>query len=149
MSAAASLRSGWRLTDIALRAVTAAALIVEAVIHLRLAADYQLAAPAGIGQGNLFRIEAAAAVLAALWVLVSGSWKAYAAALAIAAGGLGAVLLYRYYQVPAFGPIPSMYEPLWYFKKTATAVAEATATVTALLGFLHVRQSVRPRAANH
>ncbi len=149
MSADTSHRSGRRLTDIALRAVTAAALIVEAVIHLQLAADYQLAAPAGIGQGNLFRIEAAAAVLAALWVLVSGSWKAYAAALLVAAGGLGAVLLYRYYQVPAFGPIPSMYEPLWYFKKNVTAVAEAIATVTALIGFLLVRQSARSRAANH
>ena len=149
MTVDTSIRSGRRLTDIALRAVTAAALIVEAVIHLQLAANYQLAAPAGIGQGNLFRIEAAVALLAALWVLVSGSWKAYAAALLVAAGGLGAVLLYRYYQVPAFGPIPSMYEPLWYFKKTVTAVAEALATVTALIGFLLVRQSASSRVANH
>ena len=28
----------------------------------------------------------------------------------------------------AFGPIPSMYEPLWFTKKTVTAVAEAVAT---------------------
>lgn len=149
MTVYSSVRNGSKLTGIGLRAGTGAALIVEAVIHLQLAANYQLAAPAGIGQGNLFRIEAAAAMLAALWVLVSGSWKAYAAALLVAAGGLGAVLLYRYYQVPAFGPIPSMYEPLWYFKKTVTAVAEAIATVTALIGFLLVRQSASSRVANH
>lgn len=143
------LRDGSKLTDITLRVVTAAALIVEAVIHLQLAANYQLAAPAGMGQGNLFRIEAAVAMLVALWVVVSGSWKAYAAALLVAAGGLGAVLLYRYYQVPAFGPIPSMYEPLWYFKKNVTAVAEAIAAGTALIGIFLVRQSTRPRVANH
>ncbi|MEO7262935.1 MAG: hypothetical protein ABI047_17035 [Jatrophihabitantaceae bacterium] len=137
------------MTDLSLRSVTAAALIVEAVIHLQLAANYQLAAPAGIGQGNLFRIEAAIAVLAGLWVLLSGSRMAYAAALSAAAGGLGAVLLYRYVHVPAIGPLPSMYEPLWFFKKNVTAVAEAVATVTALIGFLHTRQSVPSRAANH
>ena len=48
----------------------AAGLGVDAVIHLQLAAQYQLAAPGGIGQGNLFRIQAIAAALAALWVLL-------------------------------------------------------------------------------
>ena len=136
-------------TDVALRVATAAALVLEAVIHLQLAADYQAAAPAGIGQGNLFRIEAAIAVLAGLWVLIRGSWTASLTAFLVSAGGLGAVLLYRYYQVPAIGPIPSMYEPLWFFKKSVTAVAEASAAVTAAIGFLRVRQSAPSRAANH
>lgn len=138
---------GW--VDLVLRGMTAAGLFVEAAIHLELAADYQLAAPAGIGQGNLFRIEAALALLAGLWVLIRGGRSAYAAAFLLAAGGLGAVLLYRYYQVPAIGPIPSMYEPLWFFKKSVTAVAEAIAAVTAVIGFLRVRQSVPALAPNH
>jgi len=138
---------GW--VDLALRGMTAAGLFTDAAIHLELAADYQLAAPAGIGQGNLFRIEAGLALLAGLWVLIRGGRAAYAAAFLVAAGGLGAVLLYRYYQVPAIGPIPSMYEPLWFFKKSVTAVAEAIAAVTAVIGFLRMRQSVPARAANH
>jgi len=137
------------VTGPVLRVVTAAGLAIDAVVHLQLAPTYQLAAPAGIGQGNLFRIEAALAVLAALWVLIRGSRAAFAAALLVAAGGLVAVLVYRYFQLPAFGPIPAMYEPLWFFKKSLTAVAEAVATVAALLGYLHRSQSLPAGMANH
>jgi hypothetical protein len=138
-----------RIIDVAVRTVTAAGLLVDAVVHLQLAADYQLAAPAGIGQGNLFRIEAAVAIVALLLVLAHGSRVAYLLAFAVGAGGLAAVLLYRYYQIPAIGPIPAMYEPVWFFKKSLSAVAEAIATLTALIGFLRVRQSAPSSAANH
>jgi hypothetical protein len=138
-----------RIIDVALRAVTAAGLLVDAVVHLQLAANYQLAAPAGIGQGNLFRIEAVFAIVALLLVLAHGNRTAYLAAFLVAAGGLGAVLLYRYYQIPAIGPIPAMYEPVWFFKKTLSAVAAAIATVTAVIGFLWARQSAPVMAANH
>jgi hypothetical protein len=133
----------------ALRAVTAAGLLVDAVLHLQLAANYQLAAPGGIGQGNLFRIEAVSAALAACVVLALGNRSAYLAGLVVAAGGLGAVLLYRYYQVPAIGPIPAMYEPVWFFKKTLSAVAEGIAMFTAVAGFLSIIQSASSTAANH
>ncbi|HEV2885433.1 MAG TPA: hypothetical protein VGX49_00860, partial [Jatrophihabitans sp.] len=86
-----------RVADLALRAGTAAGLLIDAVVHLQLAANYQLAAPAGIGQGNLFRIEAAVAIVALLLVLLRGNRTAYVAAFGVAAGGLAAVLLYRYY----------------------------------------------------
>jgi len=138
-----------RLLDPALRAVTAAGLLIDAVLHLQLAANYQLAAPGGIGQGNLFRIEAAFALLALLLVLAFGNRTAYLAALLVAAGGLGAIVLYRYYQLPSLGPIPAMYEPVWFFKKTLTAVAEAAAAGAALAGYLYSRQSVSATAANH
>ncbi|MDQ1739017.1 MAG: hypothetical protein QOE53_669, partial [Pseudonocardiales bacterium] len=126
-----------------------AGLLVDAVVHVQLAANYQLAAPAGIGQGNLFRIEAVFATVALLLVLAHGSQTAYLAAFSVAAGGLGAVLAYRYYQIPAIGPIPAMYEPVWFFKKSLSAVAEAIATITAVIGFLRVRQSASSMAANH
>jgi hypothetical protein len=119
--------------------MVAAGLAVDAVVHLRLAPDYQLAAPGGIGQGNLFRIAAVAAVLAALWVLVRPSRLSFAAAFLVAGGALAAVLLYRYVDVPALGPIPSMYEPLWFPEKTLSAVAEAVATVAALVGLARTR----------
>jgi hypothetical protein len=117
-----------------LRGATAAGLALDAVIHLQLASRYQLAAPGGIGQGNLFRVEAAAAILAALYVLLRGSRPAYAAAFVVAASALGAVLLYRYVNVGALGPIPSMYEPIWFAKKTAAALAEAVSTLAAVAG---------------
>lgn len=118
------------------RVLTAAGLVVDAVVHLQLAAGYQLAAPGGIGQGNLFRIEAAVAILVALWVLIRPNTVAYAVAFVVAASALGAVLLYRYVDVPALGPIPSMYEPVWFAKKTLTAVAEAVSVVAAVVALL-------------
>jgi hypothetical protein len=121
---------------IGLRVLVAAALAVDAIVHLHLAPDYQLAAPGGIGQGNLFRIEAAVAIAVALFVLVMGNRTAYAAAFLVAASAFGAVLLYRYVDVPAIGPIPSMYEPLWFFQKSLSAVAEGAGAVFAAGGLL-------------
>lgn len=125
-----------RRLDAILRIAAAAALVIDAVIHLQLAADYQLAAPGGIGQGNLFRIESVVALAVAVYLLLRGGRFAYGAAAVVAASALGAVLLYRYVDVPALGPLPSMYEPLWFAKKTATAWAEAAGTLTAALGFM-------------
>jgi hypothetical protein len=104
---------------------------MDAVIHLDLAGQYQAAAPGGIGQGTLFRIQAAAALLVAGFVLLRGTRTAYLGALVTAGAALAAVLLYRYVDVPPVGPLPAMYEPLWFPAKTATAVAEALATLTA------------------
>ncbi|GAC1373445.1 MAG: hypothetical protein NVSMB43_11070 [Pseudarthrobacter sp.] len=104
---------------------------MDAVVHPRLAPGYQLAAPDGIGAGNLFLAEAAAAALAGLYVLIRGSRPAGLLALLTAGGGLAALLLYRYVNIPAFGPYPAMYEPVWYFEKTLTALAEAAAVLAA------------------
>ena len=133
----AALRPGLLVRGIGL--VVAVGLIVDAVVHFRLAPDYQLAAPGGIGQGNLFRIAAVAAVLTALWVLIRPSQLSFAAAFLVAASALAAVLLYRYVDVPALGPIPSMYEPLWFPEKAASAVAEGVAAVAALVGLARTR----------
>ena len=59
--------------SLVLRVLVAAGLVVDAIVHLRLASGYQLGQPGGIGQGNLFRIEAVVALLVALYVLVRGS----------------------------------------------------------------------------
>ena len=123
--------------DIGLRLVTAAALVVAAVVHLRLAGGYQMAAPGGIGMGNLFRIQAVAALLVALAVLVVGSRVVYASAFVVALSSVVAVVLYRYVDIPAVGPLPAMYEPVWFLEKSVSAVAEGLATITAAAGFLH------------
>ncbi|WP_294568178.1 hypothetical protein [uncultured Arthrobacter sp.] len=123
-----------------LRALVAVGLTVSAVIHFELAPGFQQAAPGGIGGGNLFRIQAVLAVLAALYVLIRGHLPAYLVAAALALSALAAVLLYRYVQVPAIGPIPSLYEPVWYAKKTLTAVAEGAAGLSALIGYALLRR---------
>jgi hypothetical protein len=62
---------------------------------------------------------------------------------------LAAVLIYRYIDVPAIGPIPSMYEPLWFFQKSLSAVAEAAGALLAASGVAlhHLRrvQAAAPR----
>lgn len=132
-----------------LRAGVAAGLVVSAVIHVQLAPGYQQAAPGGIGQGTLFWGQAGAAALAAVFVLLKGSRTAYAAATVVALSSLAAVILYRYVQVPAIGPLPSMFEPVWYTAKVVTAIAEAAAGALAVAGYalLHKSQAGSGRVA--
>jgi len=116
---------------LAVRAVIALALLVDAVVHLHLAPEYQLSAPDGIGGGNLFRLQAVAALAAAVFVLVRGTRISYAVAFLVAVSALGAVVLYRYVDVPRLGPLPAMYEPVWFPEKSYSAVAEAIAAIVA------------------
>ncbi len=115
------------------RTVIAAGLVVDAVVHLHLAPGYQEASPDGIGLGTLFIIQALAAVGAALYVLARGTRRAYLLALLVAAAALLAVLLSRYVDLPAIGPLPAMYEPLWFPEKAVSAVAEALAATLAAI----------------
>ncbi|MGN6251516.1 MAG: hypothetical protein ACTHNS_06865 [Marmoricola sp.] len=123
-----------------LRLLVVASLVADAVVHLRLAHGYQLAQPAGIGQGNLFRVEAVVALLVALWVLATGGRRSYVAAVVVAGSAFVAVVLYRYVDVPALGPVPSMYEPVWFGQKTLSAVAEGLGALLALLGATTTRE---------
>jgi hypothetical protein len=123
----------------ALRVVTAVALFIDAGVHIHLAPGYQAGNHAGIGQGNLFLLESGAAILAALYVLLRGSRTAYAAAFVVALSAFAAVVLYRYVNIPAFGPFPAMYEPVWFAEKTLSAVAEAAGALLAGIGFARAR----------
>ncbi|MFJ9615273.1 hypothetical protein [Streptomyces noursei] len=128
-----------------LQVVTAASLAVNAYVHAGLAAAFD---PVGqqISQGTLFRLEAAVASLAALLVLLLGRRRpVWAFAFLVSVSALGAVLLYRYVNVGPLGPLPNMYEPVWWPDKTASAIAEAVGAVTALGGFLI---SGSPRSAS-
>ncbi|XAS63778.1 hypothetical protein VUN84_16010 [Micrococcaceae bacterium Sec5.8] len=113
------------------------------MIHVQLAPGYQQAAPGGIGQGTLFIAQAGAAALAGAFVLLRGSRATFAAAAVVALSSLAAVMLYRYVQVPALGPLPSMYEPVWYAAKVITAVAEGAAGALALTGYAQLH-TTRP-----
>jgi hypothetical protein len=129
------LRTRW--TTSSLQLVTAAALAIDAFVHADLVTRYDPnQGSAAISQGGLFRIEAALSAFTALALIVSGRRIVWALAVAVAASALGGLLLYRYADPGALGPLPDMYEPLWYPEKTLTAIAEAVATVTAVVGFL-------------
>lgn len=117
-----------------MRLLVAVGLAIDAAIHLRLASDYQLAYPQGIGGGNLFRIEAAVATAAAVYVLVRGSRLSYIVALLVALSAFAAVVLTRYVETPSLGPLPSMYEPIWFFEKSLSAAAEGIAALAAAIG---------------
>jgi len=101
-------------------------------VHLHLAAGYD-ANTAAISEGALFRVEAVVAGLAAVLVLLTRSQVGVVVvAFLVAAGGVGAVLLYQYVDVGAVGPLPNMYEPLSYPEKTDSLIAEAVAALAAL-----------------
>lgn len=134
-----------RSGGLALRVATAACLLVDVVVHVHLAPGYQAASPQGLGQGTLFLFEAAAAALAALAVLVRGSRPAYAFALLVSLSAFAAVMLYRYVDLPAFGPFPSMYDPVWFLEKSISAAAEGAGAVLAGLGLMRSRPRYQTR----
>jgi len=115
--------------------VVAAGLGVDAYVHWHLAPGFDgvkgTASPQ-ISQGELFRVETALALIAMALVLVTRRRLAAMVAFLIAAGGLGAVLLFAYVDVGGWGPLPNMYDPFWYPEKTISAVAEAVAALASL-----------------
>lgn len=134
-----------RLLRGAARLLAAAGLAVDAYLHAQLADRYDPVA-ASISQGTLFRIEAGVAALAALVVLVWRRMPGDLFAWFVAAGGLALLLVYRYVDVGELGPIPNMYEPIWYGDKRLTVIAQAVAVVaTVFLLIAHPRRR-GPRA---
>ncbi|MFE1585313.1 hypothetical protein ACFW6Q_06410 [Streptomyces sp. NPDC058737] len=125
----------------AARVLAAAGLAVDAYVHAHLADRYD-AVSASISQGTLFRVEAALAALAALLVLVWRRLPGDLFAALVAAGGLALLLVYRYVDVGELGPVPDMYEPVWYGEKEVTVLAQAVAVLATLYLLL-----VRPRGS--
>ncbi|WP_254552170.1 hypothetical protein [Kitasatospora sp. MMS16-BH015] len=108
--------------------MAAVGLAVDAGVHTHLAHRYD-AVSASISQGALFSIEAGAAALAVVLVL---AWRRRIGDLfawLVAVGGLAALLLYRYVDVGAHGPLPDMYEPIWFTDKSLTAWAQGAAAL--------------------
>jgi hypothetical protein len=129
-----------------LRVGTAAALGIDAAVHTYLAPAYD-PVKATVSQGQLFRVEAGLAIVAGLLVLIRPRPSSWIAALLVSAGGLAAVLLYRYVDVGPLGPLPDMYENTWQVPgKLLSAYAEGAAVVLAALGLLMHRGDTRARA---
>jgi hypothetical protein len=125
--------------------VTGAGLGFDAYVHLDLAHTYDAVHTTTLSQGDLFRFEAGLAILAIVGILVRPRRYTAFFALLTAAGGFGAVLLYRYIDIGSFGPIPSMYEPVWYAEKTQSAWAEVIAAIAAAVLTLVLARQRRRR----
>ncbi|HEX6394687.1 MAG TPA: hypothetical protein VFZ97_14725 [Acidimicrobiales bacterium] len=121
-----------------LAVAAAATLGVDAYVHFHDAGFYDSVKSSTISQGTLFRVEAALAVAVGLALLVRPRRRIpWAAALLVAASAFGAVMLYRYVDIGALGPLPNMYEPTWVSPgKLTSAWAEGTGTVIAVIGLL-------------
>jgi hypothetical protein len=122
----------WTALRWLLTAVTAAGLAYDAYVHADLAGTYDAVKTSAVSQGDLFRVEAGAAGLAALLVLFRPRRYTAGFAALVAGAGLAALLAYRYYNIGKIGPLPSMYEPAWYPEKTHTTIAQAIATAAAI-----------------
>jgi len=112
---------------IVLRGTAAAGLALDAYIHLTLAHRYSPVASSTISEGTLFRAEAIAAILAALLVVFWRHRAGDAFAWLTAAAGLAAILFYRYIDPGVLGPLPDMYEPLWFADKIRALIGQVAA----------------------
>ena len=126
----------WVVGSWVLRIATAAALGIDAVVHWQNASAYD-GVTGTVSQGEVFRAEAALAVVVGLGVLVRPRPSSWLAAVLVAASALGAVLVYRYVDVGSLGPLPDMYENTWQVPgKLLSASAEGAAVVLAGLGLV-------------
>lgn len=132
---------------VALTVIVVVGLAVDAFVHLHLASSYAAVRSSVLSQGALFYAEGIVAAIAAVALLVRPRRYTVAFAFLVSAGGTLAVLLYSYVDVGAIGPLPNMYEPVWYFEKTLSAWAEGIAALAALS--LLVMYELRPRRSPH
>jgi hypothetical protein len=123
----------WLAVKIALIVIAVAGLTIDAYVHFNLASNYELIKTSTLSQADLFRIEGAVAVVAALLLVIRPRRYTAAIAAVVAGSALLVLLLYRYNDIGQLGPIPSMYEPIWFTKKTVAAFAEAAALIAAVL----------------
>jgi hypothetical protein len=122
----------WLAVKIALIVIVVAGLTIDAYVHFNLASNYELIKTRTLSQADLFRIEGAVAIAAALLLLLRPRRYTAAIAAIVAGSALLVLLVYRYNDIGRLGPIPSMYEPIWYTKKTVAAYAEGAALIAAV-----------------
>jgi hypothetical protein len=143
---------GWIAVRTVLTVIVAAGLAIDAYVHLDLASTYDVVKTSTLSQGDLFRVEAALAIVAGVALLVRPRRYTAWFAFLVSAGGVAAVLVYRWVDVGKLGPLPNMYEPYWYGEKTLSLVAEAIAAVAAaillVLMYMRARAVAKPAVAN-
>lgn len=122
-----------RALRIALLLVTAIALVVNAVIHFRLAGPFDAITGTLVSQGTLFRLQAVVNVVVAAVLLIARTRWAAALAAVVAVGGLALVVITTLIplDLTTLG-LPFLFEPIWYADKVVSAVAQAVAFAAAV-----------------
>lgn len=112
--------------------VIVAGLAVDAVVHLDVAGSYALVRTSVMSQADLFRLEALVAIAAAIAVVVRRGRPTGLLALLVGGGGVAAVLFYTYVDPGVLGPVPDMFDPVWYPEKSLSLAGEAAAALGGL-----------------
>lgn len=139
------------ITGYVLRAATAAALVIDAVVHFQDAHFYDANTGSLLSQGQLFRIQAVVAIVAALAILAWPRWPSWLFAVLVSASAATAVVTYTYVDIGPIAGLPSMHEPSWGPPgKLFSAYAEGTGALLALAGLAlvvaRIRRAARERA---
>ena len=135
--------------QVALTAIVVTGLAMDAFVHFHLASAFEHSKTSALSGADLFHLEAIAAVIAAVALLVRPRRYTAAFAFLVAASGTAAVVVYRYVDVGAIGPIPNMYDPYWAPpEKVLSAWAEGLAALAALALLVMFRIRTRDAAAS-
>ena len=123
---------------LAVRLLAAAALLVTAFIHARLA--FQIGMDGSpLGRGQLFLAQAVVSAIIAMAILSHNS-RAWLFAVVLSGTGLLGVLASVYFPIPSVGPFPAIDEPTWLLTKGVVALAELT-----VIALWVIRQIAPPR----
>jgi hypothetical protein len=126
--AAPSRSVGHPGTLLALRLLSALALVATSYLHVKLALDTGLdGAPFTMPQ--LFIGQAIAAAAAGGLLMVGDRELFWLPALAVAIGSAVPVLASVYFPLPAIGPMPPINEPVWYDEKLLSLALAASVPV--------------------
>ncbi|MFN2537701.1 MAG: hypothetical protein ABR549_06060 [Mycobacteriales bacterium] len=119
---------------IALRVLTAVALVGVAVVHLRIADGYTAIGTHPLAIGDQFYVQAALAFLLAAAVLVRPAALVWAACALFAIGSLAVLVYSRYRPLPVYG-FAGGFQESWEVEGAKLAAAfESAAVVLSLLG---------------
>ena len=108
---------------LAARLLAAAALLVTALIHARMA--FQLGVGESLGRGQLFLVQAVVSAIIAMAMFTRDS-RVWLFAVVLSGSGLLGILASVYFPIPSVGPFPAIDEPTWLLTKGIVALAELT-----------------------
>jgi hypothetical protein len=109
---------------LAVRLLASGALLVTALIHVRLAVQLGVGG-SPLGRGQLFFLHALASAVLAIAILGRNS-RVWIFAVVLSGAGLLGILASVYFPVASVGPFPAIDEPTWLLTKAACALAELT-----------------------
>jgi hypothetical protein len=119
---------------LALRVLTALALIGVAVVHLDIAGDYVPLGKHPLSLGDQFRAQGVIAILLAVALVVKPHLLVWLAAAGFAAGSLAVLVYSRYKTIPIYG-LPGGFTETWDAKGAKLAAGfESAALLLSVIG---------------